>query len=293
MADKVLKLEIGYIIDRNIYTKEDIKQYLDNISTFLPNVDKMYIYNQTNFDLKDFIKEIPSHSKIEYASVPTLGEAEIYNELLNKAILDEANYITYIRPGYFYEESGLADLKKYLLNADTSKLAVLTPMPLLSCELHERKAEEYRSIKGCRLIGALLNVNIYKEHPGIKTEYYQTTFDYEYCLRIRSLGYDVFVAQNVPFRNQNYRTLTRRIGFIKLITYERDLMDVYYETRNRLYLWKKYEDIDYDYVKLDKKMYKREVEEMKIRDKNHRDKMLMISKAKEDFHNNKLGKYEA
>lgn len=287
-----LKIEIGYLIDRNIYTEEDIRQYLDNIQTFLPYVDKMYIYNLTSFNVKDFLEKIPLQTKIEYAEVCDMGEAEVYKELVNKAINDSADYVTYLRPGYFYEESGIADFKKYLINSDTSKLAVLTPMPLLSCELHERKAEGYRTIKGCRLIGAFLNVNIYKEHPGIRTDFYQTTFDYEYCLRIRNLGYNVMLAQNIPFRNQNYRTLTRRIGFIKLITYDRDLLDVYYETRNRLYLWEQYETIDYQYVKLDKKLYKKEVQEMKIRDKNYRDKLEMILKAKEDYNKKKLGKYE-
>ena len=144
-------------------------------------------------------------------------------------------------------------------------------MPLFGCELHERKAEEFRAIKGCNAYGALLNLNIYKETKGIKTEYYQTTFDYDYCLQTRLLGYDVMLAQNLVLRKQNYKIITKKIGFINLSMFERDLMDVYYETRNRYYLWDEYKTLDKDYVNLDKKLAKKEQQEIRAKDKNYKD----------------------
>ena len=122
------------------------------------------------------------------------------------------------------------------MQSDVSRISVLTPMPLFGCELHERKAEEYRAVKGCAAYGALLNLHIYKETRGIKTEYYQTTFDYDYCLQTRLLGYDVMLAQNQVLRKQNYRIITKKLGFITLSTFERDLLDIYYETRNSITL---------------------------------------------------------
>lgn len=284
------KVYCGYLIDKPIYRDEDIKQYLDNIATFLPHIDKMYIYNQTNSDVSKFISMINNPTKLEYADVHGYGEAEIYQEIINKSIEEKADFVTMIKPGYFYEESVFPELKKHLFDDKSGKIAVLTPMPLLACEIHERKAEEYRTIKGCRLLGALLDLHIYQNSPFIKAEYYQTTFDYEYCLRIRQKGFDVVVAQNLAFRNQNYKVLTRKLGLITLSGYERNLMDVYYETRNRLYLWKEYKYIDPAYIKIDKKLFKKEKQEIRTRDKHFREKFQMIAKAKEDFRNNKLGK---
>ncbi len=286
-----LRIYAGYFVDRPIYSDEDIKQYLDNLATYLPHLDKLYIYNQTKSDIKKFISSINASQKIEYVDAYGYGEAEIYQELVNKSIQENADFVTYIRPGYFYEESVFSELKKYLATSDLSKLAILTPMPLLACEIHERKSEAYRTIKGCRLLGALLNLHIYKESPFIKTEYYQTTFDYEYCLRIRNLGYDVVLAQNCAFRNQNYRTISRKLLFITLKAYERDIMDLYYETRNRYYLWDEYKYIDPEYIKIDKKLAHQERKEIRTRDKNYRDKFIMIDKAKDDYKEKKLGKY--
>ena len=291
MANNI-KIVAGYFIDKRIKNDEEIKQYLDNLTTYLPNIDKLYIYNQTKSDVSNFIKQIPTGHKIEYAEASDYGEAELYAELIKRAIEDEADYITYVKPGYFYEESVIANIKHYLLTEDTTKLAVLTPMPLLASEVHQRKAEQFRTIKGCRLLGAFLNLHIYQESPFIKVEYYQTTFDYEYCLRIRQLGYNVVVAQNLAFRNQNYRTISRKLLFITLLGYERDLMDLYYETRNRLYLWEEYKKIDPEYIKIDKKLFKQEKKEIRTRDKHHREKFAMISKAYDDYYKHKMGKYK-
>lgn len=288
---KQIKIIVGYLITESFFSDEQIKQYVENISSFISHVDTMYIYNTTKSNLYKFYESLNKYTHIEIAECPGYGEAEIYQELINKAQEKEANYVTYLKPGYYYEEESFIELKRYLIDANTKYLAVLTPMPLLACQTHERKAEEYRSIKGCRLLGALVNLNIYKETRGIKTEYYQTTFDYDYCLQVRKLGYDVILAQNQVVRNQNYKVITRKLGFLTLSAYDRDLMDVYYETRNRYYLWEEYKYIDPAYIKIDKRLAKKEKQEIRTRDKNYKDKFEMMSKAKEDYKKGRLGKY--
>ena len=79
-----IKIYAGYFVDRSIYTDEDIKQYLDNLSTYLPHIDKMYIYNQTKSDIKKFITSINAIQKIEYVDVDddtlTIGVSKIGKE---------------------------------------------------------------------------------------------------------------------------------------------------------------------------------------------------------------------
>ncbi len=286
-----VKIVAGYIINQPFYKEAEIKQYLDNIATYINQVDYLYIYNTTTSPLTEFLERLSKYPMVEYANCPEYGEAEIYQEVINQGLKRGADYVTYLAPGYFYEDSSLSELKKYLLTADTTNLAVITPMPLYACQIHERKAEEFRTVKGCRLLGALLNLKLYPESNGIRTEYYQTTFDYEYCLQLRSKGYYVMLAQNLVLRNQNYKVITRKLGMIKLSAYDRDLMDVYYETRNRYYLWKEYKTIDYDYVKLDKKLARREKQEIRTRDKHYKEKFRMMKKAKVDYKQKHLGRY--
>lgn len=292
--EKNIKICAGYIIDKFYYSDIEIKQFLENIATYINQVDKLYIYNLTSNEHNtkhDLIEHINNYSHVEVANCAGFSEAELYAEFYQKAISDEADFAVMLKPGYFYEEDSFNELKRYLLEADTSNLSVITPVPLLACEIHERKAEEYRTILGCRLIGALVNLDIYRITEGICTNYYQTTFDYDYCLTTRSMGYEIMLAQNQAFRNQNYTVITKKIGFITLSTYDRDLKEVYYETRNRLFLWEKFKKIDPKYVALDKKIYKQEKREMFFKDKNYRDKKLMIDKAIEHFEHHIMGPY--
>ena len=289
--EQQVKIIVGYIIDKPITIEAEIKQYFENLLTYINQIEKLYIYVTKNVEINDYLNLISKYPQIEIAHCIDYGESEIYKELIDKAIIDEVDYITLLKPDMFYENESFLELKKYLMQSDVSRISVLTPMPLFGCELHERKAEEFRAIKGCNAYGALLNLHIYKETKGIKTEYYQTTFDYDYCLQTRLLGYDVMLAQNLVLRKQNYKIITKKIGFITLSMFERDFMDVYYETRNRYYLWDEYKTLDKDYVSLDKKLTKKEQQEIRSKDKNYKMKYIMMDKARRDYKNKILGMF--
>ena len=291
--EKQIKIIVGYIIDKSITIEEEIKQYFENLLTYVNQIDKLYIYLTKNVEISGYLNLISKYPQIEIAKCIDYGDAEIYKELIEKAICEQADYITILKPDMFYENESFLELKKYLMQSDVSRISVITPMPLFGCELHERKAEEFRAIKGCNAYGALLNLHIYKETKGIKSEYYQTTFDYDYCLQTRLLGYDVMLAQNLVLRKQNYKIITKKIGFISLSMFERDLMDVYYETRNRYYLWEEYKTLDRDYVVLDKKLAKKEQQEIRAKDKNYKEKFMMIDRARQDYKKGVLGPFIA
>ena len=292
MKEQQVKIIAGCIVEESITLEIEIKQSFENILTYVNQVEKLYIYLRKKVDIKGLIEKLNKYPNVEIAECFEYGEAEIYKELINKAISEQADYITILKPDYFFENESFLEMKKYVMQSDVSRIAVLTPMPLFGCELHERKAEEFRAIKGCRAYGALLNLHIYSETRGIKEEYYQTTFDYDYCLQARLLGYDIMLAQNLVLRKQNYKVLTKKIGFITLTTFDRDLLELYYETRNRYYLWDEYKKLDPAYVSLDKKLAKKEQQEIRAKDKNYREKFLFIERARLDYKKGRLGQIE-
>ena len=141
------------------------------------------------------------------------------------------------------------------------------------------------------MVGTFINMKIFNELSPLKLEYYQSMFDYEYCLRARSKGYKVMLMQNEVLRNRNYKVLEKKFFLMTLSTYDYDLMDLYYQTRNRFYLWNEYKNIDPKYVKLDKKLYRGERHTLKVRDRNYRDKFYMMEEARYDFLRKRIGKY--
>ena len=126
----------------------------------------------------------------------------------------------------------------------------------------------------------------YAKIGPFKLEYYQGYVDYEYCLRVRLAGNKVVLANHLYIWNQNFNLIERTIMLQKFSTYEKPIKELYYETRNRHYLWKEYQGIDDEYVKADKRSFKREVREIKFIDPQYELKREVIRQAKRDYRKN-------
>lgn len=288
-----MKIIVSLLITKNIENEEEIREYTKNISSYINSIDRLYIYNVTKYGLDKFFDELARYENIEYVNCSDLGEASNYDRMMKHAEEVKADYNVILELGYYYEEDVFATIKKYIIEHPDPDIAIYTPTPLYGCQLHERKAEKTRYVMGgCKLIGTFVNVNIYTILKGFKLEYYQSTFDYEYCIRARLAGYKILLFNNEVLRNINYRIIEKKIGFTTVSTYDKDPLDIYYEYRNRLYLWEEYKKLDPYYVKLDKKLAKAERHEMKWRDKGYRDKLVMFEKAKDDYKRGIVGQIQ-
>ena len=286
-----MKLIANLIINKIIRNKEEIKETIKNIESFIYHVDELYIYNITKQDLTELFEGLQKYDYIQYTDMNDYGEVKNYSIVLEKSKQENADFSVILELGYYYEEDVFLNIKRYLLEHDYSKIAILTPMPLLGCQIYERKSEEIRPVKGCKILGTFINMDIYNKSNGFDLEYYQTTFDYDYCIEQREKGYFVMLLQNEVLRNSNYKVLEKKILFTTVSTYDKDLMEIYYETRNRMYLWDKYKYIDPAYISIDKKLFKNEKQEMRFKDKNYKEKFEMIELGKRDYKKGIRGKY--
>lgn len=287
-----VKISMALLITKRMDDNYDMKENVEAITSYINHLDQLYIYNMTDQDLTPFYNLLTKYPNISYTNCENFGEVANYQLALDELIKTGCQFGGVMEQGYYYEEDTFLAMKRYLIEHNTSKIAVLTPMPLRGCEIHTRQVEEVRPCMGCNLVGTLLNLAIFRQLGGFKLEYYQTTFDYEYCIRARLNGYQILLMQNYVLRNSNYQIVERRILFIKLSTFDYDLMNLYYQTRNRFYLWDEYEKLDPKYVKIDKKLYKGERHVLKMRDPNYRDKFYMMEEAHYDYLKGRKGKYE-
>ncbi len=279
------------IITRSIFHDEEINEYVKHIIGYVKSLDKLYIYNASKSDLTKLYEQLNRYDNVVYTDCEDLGEVANYERALNYSIKNEGDFAIILEPGYYYEEESFQIIKKYIYENKKDDIAIYTPLPLYGCELHERKGENTRYVSGgCKLVGTFINLNIYKQMGGFKKQYYQSMFDYEYCIRTRLAGYKILLFNNEVLRNINYRIVEKKYLFLTLTTFDKDPLDIYYEYRNRLYLWEEYKDKDHNFIKLDKKLAKGEKHEMKWRDPAYRDKLAMFEKAKNDFKNGIMGK---
>lgn len=291
-----MKIVAGLLLDKKISKKEDIENIIKDIGTYIYHIDKLIIFNISGSDqfilyqaLKQFNK---TYREIEYTDCDNYGQVYNYQLVLNKALEEKADYGIILERDVFYENDSFLMIKNIILN-EKINASLITPIPLYTCLDHKQVDCLYRKIKGARFVGTFINLKYYQESNGFIEDYYQTTFDYDYCISERLKGHDIILVSNAILRDRKYEVIEKRFLFIKRMTFERNLYDVYYETRNRLYLWNKYNGLDDEYIKIDKKLFKKEKREMRLLDKRYKDKRLMILKATRDYRDGKMGKAES
>ena len=283
---------VGYLfLNKRIEGSELITQTINDMITYSYHMDKLYIFNYHKFTQTALLEAIQSYKNIEYVDLKSYGQVKNYKNAIEHAITQNADYATILELGYYYEDNSYLDIRRRIMLGEFSKDdAVITPMPIYTCEEKKQSQDLKRNIKGAHLTGAFINLHIYKETPGFFEPYYQTTFDYDYCLTVRKMGYNVVLMNNNILRNRNYRPLYKKVIWHVYEAYARNIYDVYYETRNRLYLWEKFKDFDKEYIKIDKKQQTLEFKEMRLFEKNFREKKQIINQAKLDYRLNKMGK---
>ena len=210
---------------------------------------------------------------------------------MKHAVKVNADYATVIEKGYFYEDNAYHEIKRMIIQKEIKEdVAVVTPIPVLTCESKNDTKEQSREVKGSKLTGAFININIYKQTDGFYLPYYQTTFDYDYCLTVRQMGYKVILMNNLILRNRNFKMLTKNFLWHHYYGYAREIYDIYYETRNRMYLWDKFKNVDPEYVKIDKKIQSAEIKEMRLFEKKFKEKKEIMKQARLDYRLGKMGK---
>ena len=284
-----MKVVATLIITKKYFSQDEIDQTVKYIETYIYHVEKLLILNLTKESIEPILKRLYKYNNVEEVKGQDIGQVYNYHLALSYCCKEKADFGVIMELGYFYDEGDFLILKRYAI--DHPEMAVITPTPIYSCEEPSRQEIDDRPIMACKLVGALVNLTYYRER-GFVEKYYQTTFDYEYCLYQRSIGRKVILMINAILRNSNYRIKEKRVLFMPTYFFERDLLDLYYETRNRMYLWDDYKDIDPAFVKLDKKDFKKEKTEMRIIDKGYPEKVLVMNRAKVDYLKGIIGKKE-
>lgn len=284
---------IGYLLlYKKIEGSTNLNRVVQDIMTYLPYMDKFVIFNFNEEEQIFLIETLKKqHPNIEYAKIESQGEVKDYILAMNNAKEQEYDYVTILKEGYYYEDDSYKDIKRKLILGEIEENnAVISPMPIYTCEERADLKEESRTIKGAHLIGTFINKHIYFQTEGFYEPYYQTTFDYDYCLMVRQMGYNILLMNNLVLRNRNFTQLTKTILWHIYTAYHHDIYDVYYETRNRMHLWNKYKKFDPEYVKLDKKQQSFEFKEMRLFEKKFSFIKEVINQARDDYRNGKMGK---
>ena len=75
--EKQVKIIAGYLVNSSITTDVEINQYIENLQTYINQIEKLYIYCLEQVDISKLLQRLNKFEHIEIAIVPGYGEVEI------------------------------------------------------------------------------------------------------------------------------------------------------------------------------------------------------------------------
>lgn len=269
---------------------------LENIVSYLPKVDKLYIYDNTENKKTKFTFE--DYSKIVYFSdFENKGLSLRLNQACNQAISDGFDFLmTMDQDSSFCVENinYYFDTIKNYSNKSTVGLfgleyspesKIANPITITAKEVHVLITS-----------GSVINLNNFNAIGGFDENLFIDGVDFDYCFASLKAGFKCILFENNYFNHSfGVKTKAASIKSLYLIKKEKQLhspIRIYYIIRNMRYLEKKYGLLFPKYIQERKKRYASQVISNMIYSKNIFILLKYRFKAIRDFKNNKMGKIE-
>jgi rhamnosyltransferase len=270
------------------------KEDLQNITSYLSKVNKLYIYDNSATKLEDSI--IHENKKIVYFwDGENQGISIRLNQAARKAIYDGYDKLLTMDQDSSFLEKNIAkyfsDIENFKETENVANFGLEYSKTAIACDSDEIVFEEVdHLITSCSVI----NLDLFEKIGGFDENLFIDGVDIDYCYAALKNGF-----KNIQFKNNYFKHSLgepiRRASITSLYLIKKNRvihsnLRVYYMYRNVLYLEKKYGTI---FPEITKKLVKDYLHHIKrcIRYSENIIKAYKYKfKAYRDFKNNRMGK---
>ncbi|MBE6161602.1 MAG: glycosyltransferase family 2 protein [Firmicutes bacterium] len=270
---------------------------LNNINSYLKNIDKLYIVDNT----PDKKLEI-DNKKIEY--IPLMdnkGIAYALNVGAKRALDEGYEWILTMDQDSTFKDNALLKMIKFLVKLKNdksfskqqdlsySKIGVLSPLHLIP-QIEGQKYEDVTKPLLVMTSGNLVNLKAYKKIGGFKDWFFIDCVDFDFCLNMRNHGYEVVQLNTAKLNHSLGETQKKKIFNKTCFVGNHSATRMYYMARNRLYLYDLYHDTFPEYCELEVSRTKKELYKIWLFEKNKITKTFAIIKGIKDYKKGIKGK---
>jgi len=266
---------------------------LENIKSYIDQVEKLYVVDNSEASNESLIQEIKSFSKIEY--IPNkynIGIAAALNIGARKAIEKGFDYLLTMDQDSETPPRMVANL----LNCFSEDLKIALVSPLIKHQTGRNIIQSTEKV--CEQIytawtsGNLLDLNIFKLSGGFKEELFIDYVDHEYCLRLNKMGYKIYRCNKTFLKHNLGKIEEINLIFRKVYPTNHSALRLYYRTRNRFYVKKIYKNIFPEFFKQDDKDFWKSFLKIILFEKKRIKKIKFMLQGYHDFRKNIFGKYK-
>lgn len=138
--------------------------------------------------------------------------------------------------------------------------------------------------------GNLVRLEVFEKVGKYNEKFFIDFVDIEFCLRIKKRGYLIIRANNSMMLHRIGNSENHKFLFTNCICTNHNFERRYYITRNRLYMWHRYFNVDYKWVLKDIKGFVGEIIKIILWEDKKSLKLRMIIIGIKDYRKNIYGK---
>ena len=265
------------------------EEVVNNILSYLNQLDCLWLIDNSDDDNSRLFESIDSANIFYMPNYKNLGIAAALNLAAEKAIKENYEYLLTMDQDSLVSENYVCEMLK-IFN-DDRRIGILSPFIIHPANPKKPKNIETEEITVAMTSGSIIKLSVYKEAGKFLEFLFIDYVDHEYCLRVNSAGYKVVQLNSVFLYHKLGEIRARNFIFKKAFPSNHSPIRIYYRTRNRFYVYKKYKKKFPAYIKSERIVFLKELLKILFYEKNRIKKLKMIFLGYYDYINNTYGEY--
>jgi rhamnosyltransferase len=214
---------------------------INNINTYIEQVDVLYAVDNSEVIVHDVIDEIKRQEKVAYMfNGGNYGIARALNMGGAEAIKQGFDFLLTMDQDSKAPPNMVVDMLKCIEGKSMSTVGIVSPFHVHGKKTKPPKAVPFEEVLTVMTSGNLLNLDVFKKVGGFMEKLFIDHVDHEYCLRLNLKGYKVMQVNNVALEHDLGEMATHGFFFGKLDVITHSPVRLYYKTRNGFYVANEY-----------------------------------------------------
>jgi len=213
---------------------------IDNILSYIKQISVLYVIDNSELCNTNIVETIKSFNNTKYISNgENIGIARALNIGAENSIKDGFNFLFTFDQDSKATPEMIEIMVSYLDENDYSNIGILSPF-------QDNKGyknppnKKVTKVSNIATSGNLLNLDAYTKVGPFLDELFIDYVDVEYCLRLNSSGFKVIRLNDAILIHNLGNIVKRRFLFRKVAVTNHSPLRLYYRTRNRFYVLRKY-----------------------------------------------------
>ena len=263
------------------------KEVANNISSYLKNLDVLYVIDNSSNDNKD---KLSKSKKIKYLpNFDNLGVATALNIAAKKAIEAGYEWMLTMDQDSKFEKENLKQMIDYIKQNNCKNIGLISPWHVINTGVKKPPKKIDYPLE-VMTSGNIINLKAYQEINGFKDEYFIDDIDIEYCMNLNIHNYKVVRLNYVELKHDLGNIEIKRFLNRNFVCSNHNAIRRYYMVRNTFYLCDRYKKYFPDYCRFLKRGLRGQLQNIILFEKDKLNKIINMYKGYKDYKKNLMGK---